>query len=661
MIKIMKLRIIISTLLSLFLLTFPIYAEDVLYITSESSYIKKEVELACQFYGLNIELFFIENLNIADIFIQKETNAIIINATALSAIGAQEIFSILDNKLGKNLPLFIIEITPETDLTALNNLSGGAVTGCTRSEEVLSNGIFKLIESKDIARELAGRYIPFTGDTVNYFIIDKAARSQTIAEITTSRSDTHFPVFIKTSIKGHEIFLQTKLQSLDISEENKWQFDKKRFFEIAPIMMFLRYACGERCWRSTKHYANLTIDDPWLTEPYGFLIYKGLLEEMKKNNFHTTIAFIPWNFDRSSPEVVSLFYENPEKLSICIHGNNHDLQEFYKYETTPGDPWPAKPLAVQEMNIKQALARMEKFKKEAGLAYDRVMVFPHSIAPAKTLGLLKKYNFLATVNAGNVPLSSEKPQEPLFYLRQVTLAFENFASLNRKSVKEYSQANIAIDLFLGNPILFYGHHDLFADGITGFNNVSEIINNIQPDIQWRSLGYIAQHLYLEKKRDDWNYDVMAFTSNLVLENTHQSNVTFFVRKEESFAPPIEKLTVDGKAYPYGRSGDDLIFEIPIPAGESRHIIIEYENGLNLSSIETSKNDLHINLLRSLSDFRDLTISTNGVGRNLIHFYYATGPFKLGLMRLAIILLVLTVLITYGIWYFRRRNISRGRS
>ena len=30
--------------------------------------------------------------------------------------------------------------------------------------------------------------------------------------------------------------------------------------------------------------------------------YKGLLQEMQKVNFHTTIAFIPWNFDRSRPE-----------------------------------------------------------------------------------------------------------------------------------------------------------------------------------------------------------------------------------------------------------------------------------------------------------------------------------------------------------------------
>ena len=56
---------------------------------------------------------------------------------------------------------------------------------------------------------------------------------------------------------------------------------------------------NEAQWHSPGHYANLTIDDPWFAESYGHLTYNGLLGEMEKANFHTTIAFIPWNYDRS--------------------------------------------------------------------------------------------------------------------------------------------------------------------------------------------------------------------------------------------------------------------------------------------------------------------------------------------------------------------------
>jgi hypothetical protein len=375
---------------------------------------------------------------------------------------------------------------------------------------------------------------------------------------------------------------------------------------------------------------------------------------MENHNFHTTIAFIPWNYDRSEPDVVSLFRDNPDRFAICIHGNNHDHQEFYKYETKRGDPWPTKPLDVQEANIKQALRRMAKFRSMTRLSYDKVMVFPHGIAPARTLGLLKKYNFMATVNKGNVPLGSHEPSDALFRLRPVTMKFENFPCINRYTPSR-TKSDIAIDLFLDNSLLFCAHHDFFEDGIDAFNETADLINEIEPDVVWQSLGHICQHLYLEKLRDDGNYDVLAFSSNFILINTHHHDVTYFVQKEESFSFPIRQVTVDDQQYSYKKSEKDLMLEVCLPAGESRHIVVEYENSLDLASIDISKSDARVNRLRRLSDYRDMTLSKNVAGRFLTHFYYDTGLYRLGLKRLTILILVLSILITFGAWYFKRRK------
>src|ERR1035438_10154069 len=107
-----------------------------------------------------------------------------------------------------------------------------------------------------------------------------------------------------------------------------------------------------------------------------------LLREMKKHHFHTTVAFIPWNFDRSAPQTVAMFRKNSEYFSITIHGNNHDHQEFPSLKD--------RALDVQTANIRQAVVRMEKFQSLTRLAYDRVMVFPHSIAPWETPDALKR-------------------------------------------------------------------------------------------------------------------------------------------------------------------------------------------------------------------------------------------------------------------------------
>src|SRR5206468_6276577 len=104
----------------------------------------------------------------------------------------------------------------------------------------------------------------------------------------------------------------------------------------------------------------------------------------------------------------------------------------------------------------QGLARMEAFSRTTSLPYDRVMVFPHAIAPAETLGLLKRYNFLATVNSQSVPLDAPSADDPLIVLRPWTLSYENFPSIRRISAEiPVSRADLAINAFLGNTQLFY--------------------------------------------------------------------------------------------------------------------------------------------------------------------------------------------------------------
>jgi len=636
-------------------------AADVVYISTSTveSAQKDSVGLACEFYGLNIERLSVEEGSISSqlsaTLKKSNSRAIVINSKALSNIDVSEaIFSLHRNRVDKIPLLLIIGVTSDIDPKLLSNFSKGAVTGCRSNKNIQFNGFYKVSDLKVLAKQLSGLETPLYTQKVDYLILDKSRDVQTIVEVGNSNKEAGFPIFVKFMLTGQEVFCQTPIQFPESSAESVLYSNRHRFLEIAPLMMFLRYAFGERCWNSPGYYANLTIDDPWLTEPYGHLSYRGLLEQMDKANFHTTIAFIPWNYDRSETDVVSLFKEHPDRLSLCVHGNNHDHYEFYKYETNTADPWPAKPLNVQETNIKQAIARLEEFKKLTGLSYDRVMVFPHLIAPAKTLGLLKKYNFLATSNAGNVPLGSEKPTDPLFYLRPITLDFENFLSFNRHSVAERSKADIAIDLFLDNPVLLFEHHNFFAGSIDAFNEMAEVVHSLEPSVEWHSLAYIARHLYLQRARYDGNYDVRAFCKSVELENRSKRALTYFVRKEESFSLLIRQVTVDGQPYSYEKSNNNIRLTVTIPPGGSRLIDIEYENDLDLTSVDISKNDPRVNRLRKLSDFRDMTLSTNMLGRAFTRVYYETGLFKLGLKRLATICFAMAVAVCLAGWYLLRR-------
>ena len=308
-----------------------------------------------------------------------------------------------------------------------------------------------------------------------------------------------------------------------------------------------------------------------------------------------------------------------------------------------------KPLSGQTNDVKQGLARMAKFQELTDIPYDPVMVFPHSISPEQTFAILKRYNLWSTANSLNVPIGAEAPANPEFALRTATLAFANFPSLRRYSAEAPGpDSQLVVDAFLGNPMLFYVHQGFFAPGIEAFNKTADRVNRLQPATQWRSLGYITKHLYLEKLRDNDNYDVRAYAGIIDLENAHRRDCTFFVEKEEDFAFPLT-VSVDGQPYPYRRLGTRLYIELPVLAGASREITIEYQNDLNLATIDVSKTSIRINAIRQLSDFRDDVVSKTALGRWVIRVYSPNeAKWNEALFAIAVLLIVLMVA-----WFVRR--------
>ena len=84
------------------------------------------------------------------------------------------------------------------------------------------------------------------------------------------------------------------------------------------------------------------------------------------------------------------------------------------------------------------------------------------------------------------------------------------------------------------------------------------------------------------------------------------------------------MSVDGRIVPFELSGGYLRLSVDIPAGESRSVIIQYKNDLDVASINTSKSSLRVYFLRTVSDFRDITLSKYSVGRVVTGYYYKDG-------------------------------------
>jgi hypothetical protein len=634
--------------------SFCCYASDVLLIRSAeiASPEQRQLELATQFYGVNLKVVTAGDRNFGSALRtvrQNVTLAVAIQAEALAAVNQDELLGALQRRV----PLLILGVTPETHSIVLSAWSSGAAVGARSLESPF--GLHYVVgRVAGITQQLTDLEIPFPGNNTVYFSLTGDGKAQEIMGVRNDRQIV--PVFIEADLHGQKVFLLSRTHlAADNAAEAGADTIETAFAELAPMMMFVKYVAGERGWHTLHHYANLTIDDPWLREPYGDVSYQGLLAEMEKHNFHTTIAFIPWNYDRSEVETVSLFRNHPERFSICIHGDNHDHKEF--------EDLASKPLNTQVAALKQSLARMEKFQILTGIPYDNVFVFPHSIGTESILEELKTYNFLATVNSSNVPMDRVRPSKaPLFALRPVTLSFADFPSISRYSATmQNPNGFLGINEFLDNPLFFYIHHDFFASGIDAFNGMADAVNKREPDTQWRGVGDIVKHLYLVRLRDGSHYDVLTFSSTFDLDNSSEHSSVFDIEKQESGSPPIASVSVDGRDHPFQLRGGYLALSLSVPARGVRSVVIRYKNGLTLASTSTSKASLRVYLLRNISGFRDITLSKYRLGRALIDYYYKGYDDKHGTTPLLVfvgggmILVFFTLGGCWGVWAIMKRK------
>jgi len=398
-----------------------------------------------------------------------------------------------------------------------------------------------------------------------------------------------YPIFTEFKNGSGEIFIQSGNIDSSLEEEQMYTlYNIEDLSVLIPMMMFIKYALNDECWHNDHNYANLAIDDPFLSESSKkTLSYYDLLSKMEIYGFHTTIGFIAKNWVFSQKEIIKLFLQNPDLFSIVIHGNNHDGYEFYKYSIQKGDEYEARSIDDQEYDIIQALFRMELHKIIKGIPFDKIMIFPYGISPEDTLVLLKKYNFKATVNSQDTPLDSTRGTNYDYMMYQAVMNYANFPVITRNSLSKDRLPFSLFDTFIDKPILYYTHaNENFSDSI----DLVKQINGYKFPIEWKSLGFIIKHLYLEKLNDDNSMDVKMYTNNLIVSNESDIDRIYHIKKEEKLNVPIINLTVNGKKYYYQIKDGILYLDIEINAKSSIEIKIIYGSD---SVIEKIKDDIFI--------------------------------------------------------------------
>jgi hypothetical protein len=406
----------------------------------------------------------------------------------------------------------------------------------------------------------------------------------------------HGAVFLKLEYEKVSIFLCTSRDIIDLEGAlPDGIFDlRDHALRALPVVLYIKWAFAQECWNAPERSACLIIDDPLLKTSYGFVDFRRLLSLMQRHKFSSNIAFIPWNWRRSDPQVARLFRENPEHYSISVHGCAHTQSEFGStdYQLLYG-------------KTRRALAQMERHESITGINHDRVMVFPQGVFSETAMRILKRTDLIAAVN--NDTISSDRGPRTIKIAEvwdTAVMTYGNFPLFTRRDPWSGIE-NFAFDSLLGKPVLVVIHHDYCRDQCARLIEFMERLNALACPLTWRGLGELVKRSCRQRSLSPDRVQVEMYATELRIENSSGHPKSFLINRREAYPSTIKEVCAGTRTISWGSSGDRIHFEVQMEARESVAIRVRFhELNAEGDGTENRRARARIMLRRYLSELRD---------------------------------------------------------
>jgi hypothetical protein len=419
-------------------------------------------------------------------------------------------------------------------------------------------------ELNDFCGVMAGLRVAASKEAVQASLLLNTRKKDVLNVISTDQG----AAFLKLEYNKVPVFLSTSKSIIDIDAKLTTQnFDvRDHFLSTVPVVLYIKWAFGGTCWSAPETNACLVIDDPVLKSTHGFVNFQELLSLMKRHNFSTNIAFIPWNWRRSTPEVVRLFRENPENYSISVHGCDHTRAEFGSLDRQRLY-WKAQ----------QALERMNRHESITGIRHDRVMVFPQGIFSEAAMSALKHTDLIAAVN-NDVVCAGSHPCAITFsdVWDIAVMRYSNFPLFTRRYPWEGIE-NFAFDALLGKPVIIIIHHDYCSDHCKRLVDFVDRLNALKCRLTWRSLGEVVRRSCRQRKLSPGVMEVEMYATQLQLENQSRQRKRYLIRRRESEPPSIKEIRANSRNVPWSLTEGRVAVEIELNPGENTTISMGFRD------------------------------------------------------------------------------------
>jgi hypothetical protein len=404
------------------------------------------------------------------------------------------------------------------------------------------------------------------------------------------------PVFLRFERNGIPVFFSASSFMVDIDQiVGPGFYDvKEHFCSAVPLVMFLKLMFQDVAWRPQELGACLIVDDPLLKQRYGHCDFENLRDLMRQHGFTTNVAFIPWNWRRTSRAASDFFISEAEHFSVSIHGCDHVGAEFG-----------ATSLEVLDDKAKLAQSRMRSHEARTGIHHDAVMVFPQGVFSSACPEVLKGNGFLAAVNTETVPVEGHSGKTRIKDVWDTAImSYGSFPIFTRR-YPCHGLENFAFDLLLGKPCLIVSHHDFFEDDGARLIELIENLRSLNCRLHWRPLGEVIRRACRRRISRSGVEEVEMYGNELLIGNPSDQEIELRVHKRESHGDLVAEILSDGEPVTWTTEVDQLVFNERIWPHSEKRLQVVYRQRAGAGKVGRSLSfELSVAVRRMLCEFRD---------------------------------------------------------
>jgi hypothetical protein len=466
------------------------------------------------------------------------------------------------------------------------------------SRELLPNGgIWGRVSKGQTTAAISGAYPDFTGPMSGVECRVPLAPEQVLLATTDTAATAILSAdgastFVRSEVAGVPVYVSgsNALPDIDSPVHRNFYDVKAHFYSAVPVVMFIAATFRNIMWRSAELGACLIIDDPLLKSRYGFCDFRWLQDEMRSREFTTSVAFIPWNWRRTSQRA-SEFFRSDQRFSVSIHGCDHVAAEF---GTDSVD--------LLKRRARLAQDRMRRHLARTRIDHDPIMVFPQGVFSAASPAVLKSHDFVAAVNTEINP--SDAVGQTL--IRDVwdtaIVRYGSFAIYTRR-YEHHGLENFAFDLLLGKPCFIVAHHGEFRNGAKALLALIDRLHALNCRLQWRSPREVVRRAYRTRRLS--HQQVQMYGTEALIANTGDDASMVEIEKQETDPSCVTSVVAAGAELQRTRSGDGLRFTCELASHSESLVTIRYaRDPMPQTTRRSAKYDVSVATRRLLCEFRD---------------------------------------------------------